>query len=206
MDANHSPTENVINTNEPEDAHLNCNEELSTHQVPKPDCNQECETENDMPEVPYIKTSPKQPYTLVLDLDETLIHYNETKSLQQAHLLAHEFRMKYKRDPTVQELTDLMPEVVFNVRPYSEYFLNEMSKFFEIIVFTAAEQAVSCVYVHPYFFSTRTKSWTNLMCKARSHTDSTDSILFLCCITTTDRQISGLQRSMLRTLTESAET
>lgn len=82
----------------------------------------------------------------MLDLDETLIHYNESKSLQQAHLLAHEFRMKYKRDPTVQELTDLMPEVVFNVRPYSEYFLNEMAQFFEIIVFTAAEQAVSCVY------------------------------------------------------------
>lgn len=43
----------------------------------------------------------------------------------------------------MQELTDLMPEVVFNVRPYSEVFLNELSKFFEIIIFTAAEQAVS---------------------------------------------------------------
>ena len=36
-----------------------------------------------------------------------------------------------------------MPEVVFNVRPFSEHFLNEMAKSFEIIVFTAAEQAVS---------------------------------------------------------------
>ena len=81
----------------------------------------------DLPNVPYIKTAPKRPYTLVLDLYETLIHYNETKSLQQAHLLAQEFRMQYRRDPTVQELTDLMPEVVFNVRPYSEFFLNEMA-------------------------------------------------------------------------------
>lgn len=55
----------------------------------------------DLPNVPYIKTAPKRPYTLVLDLDETLIHYNETKSLQQAHLLAQEFRMQYMRDPTV---------------------------------------------------------------------------------------------------------
>jgi TFIIF-interacting CTD phosphatase-like protein len=37
-----------------------------------------------------------------------------------------------------------MPEVVFNVRPYSELFLNELAQHFEIIVFTAAEQAVSC--------------------------------------------------------------
>jgi TFIIF-interacting CTD phosphatase-like protein len=40
-----------------------------------------------------------------------------------------------------------MPEVVFNVRPYSEYFLNELAKFFEIIVFTAAEQAVSLIQI-----------------------------------------------------------
>lgn len=36
-----------------------------------------------------------------------------------------------------------MPEVVFNVRPYSEVFLYELAQHFEIIVFTAAEQAVS---------------------------------------------------------------
>lgn len=40
-----------------------------------------------------------------------------------------------------------MPEVVFNVRPYSEYFLNELAKYFEIIVFTAAEQAVSLIQI-----------------------------------------------------------
>lgn len=81
MEANHSPTiENVINTEELEDVQLNCNEEIN-NQALKPDCDQECETEMDLPNVPYIKTAPKKPYTLVLDLDETLIHYNETKSL-----------------------------------------------------------------------------------------------------------------------------
>lgn len=88
MDANPNPTnENVINTEELEDAHLNCNEEINS-QAAKPESDQECETEVDLPDVPYIKTAPKRPYTLVLDLDETLIHYNESKSLQQAHLLA----------------------------------------------------------------------------------------------------------------------
>ena len=39
MDINHIPTnENVINTDEPEDANLNCNEEMSIRQTPKPDC------------------------------------------------------------------------------------------------------------------------------------------------------------------------
>lgn len=51
----------------------------------------------------------------------------------------------------MQELTDLMPEVVFNVRPFSEYFLNEMAQYFEIIVFTAAEQAVSFGQVSSHF-------------------------------------------------------
>lgn len=47
-----------------------------------------------------------------------------------------------------------MPEVVFNVRPYSELFLNELAQYFEIIVFTAAEQAVSvqkfCILLVPF--------------------------------------------------------
>jgi len=33
-------------------------------------------------DLPYIRTPPSRPYTLVLDLDETLIHYNESQSLQ----------------------------------------------------------------------------------------------------------------------------
>jgi len=137
-------TENVINT-EDDDIQLNCNEEVKQNieLINQDEPDEHSEEEADFPEPPYIKTLPSKPYTLVLDLDETLIHYNEAKSLQQAQRIAQEFRVQYGRDPTVQELTDLMPEVVFNVRPYSEYFLNELAKYYEIIVFTAAEQAVS---------------------------------------------------------------
>ena len=48
-------------------------------------------------------------YTLVLDLDETLVHYVEDEDR-----------------PFVQ------------VRPYAAYFLAEMGKYFEIVIFTAA--------------------------------------------------------------------
>ena len=34
-----------------------------------------------IPEVPFIKKQARKEYTLVLDLDETLIHYNESQSL-----------------------------------------------------------------------------------------------------------------------------
>jgi len=38
VDINNIPTnENVINTDEPEDSHLNCNEEINNRQTPKPD-------------------------------------------------------------------------------------------------------------------------------------------------------------------------
>ena len=33
--------------------------------------------------------------------------------------------------------------MVFNIRPFAEEFLNNMCKYFEIIVFTAGEQDVS---------------------------------------------------------------
>lgn len=51
-------------------------------------------------------------YTLVLDLDETLIHFVENP------------------DGNSQ----------FLIRPYAQYFLKKMSKYYEIVVFTAAMQ------------------------------------------------------------------
>jgi Dullard-like phosphatase family protein len=48
-------------------------------------------------------------YTLVVDLDETLIHFDREKKL-------------------------------FFVRPYTRHFLRELSKWYEIVVFTAAQQ------------------------------------------------------------------
>jgi Dullard-like phosphatase family protein len=55
--------------------------------------------------------SKKYTYTLVLDLDETLVHYIEEES-----------------------------RAYVQVRPYADYFLNEMSKYFELVIFTAAAE------------------------------------------------------------------
>jgi CTD small phosphatase-like protein 2 len=55
--------------------------------------------------------SLKYEYTLVLDLDETLVHYMEEGD-----------------------------EAYVQVRPYAELFINELSKFFEVVIFTAATE------------------------------------------------------------------
>ena len=68
--------------------------------------------ENTVP-IPYLPPLNKKlyNYTLVLDLDETLVHYVEDEER-----------------PFVQ------------VRPYATYFLSEMGKYFEIVIFTAAAE------------------------------------------------------------------
>ena len=62
---------------------------------------------------PYLPpiNSQRYKYTLVVDLDETLVHYveEETKAYVQ-------------------------------VRPFADYFLSEMGKYFEIVIFTAAAE------------------------------------------------------------------
>lgn len=58
--------------------------------------------------IPPIKTDRE--YTLVLDLDETLIHFEENP------------------DGTSQ----------FLIRPFAQSFLKEMSKYYEVVIFTAA--------------------------------------------------------------------
>ena len=55
--------------------------------------------------------SKKYEYTLVVDLDETLVHYIEEEN-----------------------------RAYVQVRPYADYFLTEMSKNFEIVIFTAAAE------------------------------------------------------------------
>jgi CTD small phosphatase-like protein 2 len=64
---------------------------------------------------PYITTRPKKQFTLVLDLDETLIHYDE-------------------------EIHRCSDGIKFNTRPFAHEFLREMSKYFEIVIYTAADQ------------------------------------------------------------------
>lgn len=53
----------------------------------------------------------KYKYTLVVDLDETLVHFVEEED-----------------------------KAYVQVRPYADYFLNEMKKYFEIVIFTAAAE------------------------------------------------------------------
>jgi len=62
------------------------------------------------PFLPPLDTK-KYIYTLVLDLDETLVHYIEEEN-----------------------------RAYVQVRPYTDYFLTEMGKFFEIVIFTAAAE------------------------------------------------------------------
>ena len=63
-------------------------------------------------EAPYLP-APKDPngYTLVLDLDETLVHYYEMNG-----------------------------EGAFRVRPGCDKFLKEMAEMYEVVIFTAAMQ------------------------------------------------------------------
>ena len=64
--------------------------------------------------LPKILTNLSTRLTLVVDLDETLVHY--------------------------AEIPDHLGEL--RVRPYVQYFLNELSKLYEIVIFTAAIQEV----------------------------------------------------------------
>ena len=66
---------------------------------------------------PYLPPLPKSrqgnTYSLILDLDETLVHYEEKGN-----------------------------KCKFLIRPYTYKFLENMSKYYEIIIFTAAMQDV----------------------------------------------------------------
>ena len=66
---------------------------------------------------PYLpaKTSSCKEYTLVLDLDETLIHFEEDNNEEG-------------------------DEVFYMVRPGLNKFLTELSQHYEIVIFTAALQ------------------------------------------------------------------
>ena len=56
-------------------------------------------------------SNPNKIFTLVVDLDETLVHYVEEEN-----------------------------RAYVQVRPYADYFLTEMGKYFEIVIFTAAAE------------------------------------------------------------------
>ena len=66
------------------------------------------------PDPPYLPEIEGKEYCLVLDLDETLVHYFEVGS-----------------------------EGTFLVRPGCDQFLTEMAEIYEVVIFTAAMQDVS---------------------------------------------------------------
>ena len=70
------------------------------------------------PFLPEMDTK-KYKYTLVLDLDETLVHYVEEEN-----------------------------SAYVQVRPFAEYFLSELSKHFEIVLFTAAEEDYTTIVLN----------------------------------------------------------
>ena len=65
------------------------------------------------------RTPQSKEYTLVLDLDETLIHLDDENN---------------------EEMFDHEGEVFYMVRPGVHKFLTELSNYYEIVVFTAALQ------------------------------------------------------------------
>ena len=64
--------------------------------------------------IPFLNTKPNKPYTLVLDLDETLIHF--------------------KSNPNNESSGKIM------IRPYLYEFLRTIKEDYELIIFTAATQ------------------------------------------------------------------
>ena len=68
------------------------------------------------PKEPFLKPiNPKYKYTLVLDLDETLVHYISDEELDNN-------------------------SAYIQIRPGAEDFIKDLSEFYEIIIFTAAQQ------------------------------------------------------------------
>ena len=61
----------------------------------------------------------KYKYSLILDLDETLVHYIEEDN-----------------------------KAYVQVRPYADFFLNEMAKYFELIIFTAAGEGYADIVLN----------------------------------------------------------
>ena len=74
------------------------------------------------------KKNPNLLKTVVFDLDETLIHCNQNMDLVSDVTLPITF-------PTGEVI-----EAGINIRPYCTEMLKEISKFFEIIIFTASHE------------------------------------------------------------------
>lgn len=103
--------------------------------------------------------SSDRKYTLVLDLDETLIHFEE------------------KEDGTSQ----------FLIRPYAQYFLKQVAKYYEVVVFTAALQDYAD-YILDRMDTERTVKYRLY----RQHTDFANNVY--------QKDLSKLGRELSRTI------
>lgn len=90
------------------------------------------------PYLPPLNTNFRK-YTLVLDLDETLIHYVDT-SFEEESNLSSQYCATNQQNDTGNGVGQ------FLIRPGAHRFLKEMSKYYEIVIFTAAMQDVSSPY------------------------------------------------------------
>lgn len=89
-----------------------------------------CDDDSLLPrvEVPYLPAmGSKHKYTLVLDLDETLIHYVDSS--------VNDAQIHY---PNINLEGSNVPEYL--IRPGAREFLIEMGQYYEIVIFTAAMQ------------------------------------------------------------------
>jgi len=68
----------------------------------------------------------ESPYTLVLDLDETLIHFVSNQANDDDN------------DSNKDEEDEGDNDFFYMVRPFCNKFLTELCKYFELVIFTAA--------------------------------------------------------------------
>ena len=78
--------------------------------------------------------------TLVLDLDETLVHSAFNPFIPSSDII-----LKIKLDNNLHDIHVL-------IRPGVEEFINKMSQFYEIVIFTASLSKVILIYFY-FFFS-----------------------------------------------------
>ena len=90
------------------------------------------------PYLPMVDSTYKG-YTLVLDLDETLIHYFDTplEKSRKESILSHTGQTRVSNSELVE---DSYGAGYFMIRPSARNFLNRMAKHYEVVIFTAAMQ------------------------------------------------------------------